>query len=222
MDTTQDLLRGPRMEPANGGPAAGLVVLLHCFGADGRQLIPLAGRLQQSLPDVAFVAPHGPVAVAGPTLRGWAEMRIPFDEEDQWEGIVATAPMVDRFVSIERDRRGLSASQIVLVGFSQGAMMALHVGLRRDEAVGAIIGYSGFLVGPGHLDEITVRPPATLIHGNRDPVVSVDTMMKSATALEEVGVPVETIVLPGLGHRVDARGMSAGRTAIQRALGQDA
>jgi len=218
MNDQPDVLSGPRLTPLSGGPASGLVVLLHGYAANGGQLIGLGKQLQQSLPDVEFVAPHGPVSLFATNLRAWAELRVPFDEVHLWRGIVATAPHLDDFVDGERDRLELSDKQVAFVGFSQGAMMALHVGLRRSEPPAAIVAYSGFVVGRKHLDEITVRPPVTLIHGEDDPVVPIEAMRLTAAALEEVDVPVETFILPDLGHTIDAEGGQVGAQALQRAF----
>ena len=212
-------LDGPRLEPASGGPATGLVVLLHGYAATGDQLIPLGRALQRVLPDVACVAPHGPLELLGPNLRAWAELRIPFDEEHLYKGTVATAPLVQRFIDDERDQLGLTDAEVALVGFSQGAVTALHVGLRRPEPVATIVSYSGFIAGRRHLDEITARPPVTLIHGDRDWVVPIMAMELTAEALREADVPVETVVVQGLGHIIDAEGMDAGAEALQQALG---
>lgn len=222
MTETHVVLDGPRLHPLNGGPASGLVVLLHGYGSNGDDLIQLGRQFQPALPDVAIVAPHGHLTLGGPDQRAWFELTMPMTEHQRWTGAVAAEPVINQFIDAERDRLGLTDDRVVLVGFSQGTIMALHVALRRDEPVGAIVGFSGMLAGPDHLDEITARPPVTLIHGDRDPVVPIEAMQASAAALLAAGVPVETVVSRGLGHSVDMQGMYTGLEAVQRAFGQDA
>jgi phospholipase/carboxylesterase len=207
-------LEGPRLEHSGSGPAAGLVVLLHGHRSSGDDLIHLARQVQPVLPDVAFVAPHGPEAIGAG--RRWFELTSA-DPERLWRGAAGARSALDRLLDAERDRLKITDDRIVLVGFSQGAVMALHVGLRRRSLAG-IVGYSGFLAGPDHLGDITARPPVTLIHGERDGIVPVDAMHAAAAALKRAGVPVTTHVIRDLGHSINLEGMLAGVDAIQQAL----
>jgi phospholipase/carboxylesterase len=211
-------LDGPRLGPLSGRPATGLVVLLHGYGSNGDDMIQFAGQIQPSLPDVAFIAPHGHLTLGSSSRRAWIDLTPPLDPQQIWRGAVAARPVLDRFLDVERDRLGIEDQRIVLVGFSQGTFMALHVGPRRERAVGAIVGYSGLLSGPEHLDEITARPPVTLVHGDLDQVVSLKEMHAGAAALERAGVPVTTYVATGIGHSIDTRGMLVGIEAIQAAV----
>jgi phospholipase/carboxylesterase len=212
--TAEYRLDGPRLDHAGSGPAAGLVVLLHGHRSSGDDLIHLARQVQPVLPDVAFIAPHGPEAIGA--ARRWFELTSA-DPERLWRGAAGARPALDRFLDAERDRLRITDDRIVLVGFSQGAVMALHAGLRRPSVAG-IIGYSGFLAGADHLGDITARPPVTLIHGERDGIVPVEAMHSAAAALKRAGVPVKTRVIHDLGHSINLEGMLAGVEAIQQAL----
>ena len=145
-------LDGPRI-PASGGRAKGLVVFLHGYGADGGDLIELGKHWRALLPQTAFVSPHAPERCAGaPTGRQWFALtnRPPHDPggaEDRWNGVVKARGPIDAFLDAELERLGLDDSKLALVGFSQGSMMAMHLGLRRRRAPAAILGYSGLLVG---------------------------------------------------------------------------
>jgi phospholipase/carboxylesterase len=138
------VLDGPRLDRAGAGQATGLVVLLHGHRSNGDDLIHLARQVQPVLPEVAFAAPDGPQAIGAG--RRWFELTSA-DPAVIWRGAVGARPSLDRFLDAERDRLGITDEQIVLVGFSQGALMALHVGLRRP-ALAGIVGYAGFLAGP--------------------------------------------------------------------------
>lgn len=208
-------LDGPRLEPEAGKPPSGLVVLLHGFAANGRQLVPLALEWRTRWPDLAYVAPDAPYTLGSSRIRSWTEPRLPVDDAAFWEGLVALAPEIDRFLDAQLARYGVEEPRMALVGFSQGAMTVLHVGLRRAASPAVILGYSGSLVGPEHLDEITARPPVTLIHGEDDPVIPVADMDASAQALEDAGLTVRTVVIPDLGHRLDMRAMEAGAEALR-------
>ena len=202
---TTGQLDGPRLEPHGRSPSA-LVVLLHGYGANGDDLIALGDAWRQWLPDVAFVAPNAPQTIPG--MYGglqWFALTLR-DPSEYVRGVEAAQPALDRFLDAELARYRLAPSRLVLVGFSQGTMMALHVGLRRPAAPAAIVAYSGLLAGPDRLGETTARPPVLLIHGEADDLIPVEALHAGREALAGAGVPVEWHVRPGLGHGIDAEG----------------
>src|SRR5262245_48387881 len=126
-------LDGPRLEP-RAAPARQLVVFLHGYGADGNDLIDIGRAWQKLLPQAAFVSPHAPERCAmAPGGRQWFALTFR-DPGERWTGVNAAAPLIDRFLDAELARHELPPSALALVGFSQGTMMALHVGLRRAAA----------------------------------------------------------------------------------------
>jgi phospholipase/carboxylesterase len=144
-------LDGPRLEPRSG-TARQLVVFLHGYGADGNDLIDIGRAWQGLLPDAAFVSPHAPHPCGqAPMGREWFPLTFR-DPDERWIGVNAAAPDLNAFLDAELQRRKLPPSALALVGFSQGTMMALHVGLRRKVAPAAIVGYSGMLVTPEDID----------------------------------------------------------------------
>src|SRR2546428_11997739 len=169
-------LDGPRLEPRSG-PARQLVVFLHGYGADGNDLIDIGRAWQPLLPEAAFVSPHAPRPCGqAPMGREWFPLTFR-DPNERWSGVNAAAPVLTRFLHAELALRGLPASALALVGFSQGTMMALHVGLRRATPPIAIVGCSGLLVVPPDTNpdklaaEIKSRPPVLLIHGDQDDLI---------------------------------------------------
>jgi len=196
-------LDGPRMEPRGAAPDA-LVVLLHGYGANGDDLITLADAWRARLPDAAFVAPNAPETIPGmPGSLQWFPLTM-HDPTEYWRGAVAAQPGLDAFLDAELARYRLPAGRLVLVGFSQGTMMALHVGLRRRAAPAAVVGFSGLLAGPEHLGEARVRPPILLIHGAADDLIPVDIIHIAREQLAKAGYLVEWHVREGLGHGIDA------------------
>ena len=106
-------------------------------------------------------------------------------------------------------RYGLDESKTVLVGFSQGTMMALHLGLRRANPLAGIVGFSGMLAGPDTLAaEIKSRPPVLLVHGDSDEMLPAVLTQRAARALEENGVKVDVHIARGVGHGIDQTGLS--------------
>jgi len=212
-------LDGSRLAPLSGAQPNALVILLHGYGSNGDDLISLARMIQPALPDAAFVAPHAPSRM--PRMAGayqWWPIDT-FSMAERAAGAAAAAPTLDAFITRECEATGLPNDRVLLVGFSQGTMMALHVGLRRAQPVAGIVGISGMLVAPERLlAEIESRPPVLLIHGDRDDVVPFRSMELASTALTAAGVPVETHVSPGLGHSVGQDGLQAATAFAVRAL----
>ncbi len=212
-------LDGPRLGPADGGPAKALVVMLHGVGADGNDLIGLAPMWASLLPGVAFVSPNAPEACdMAPYGYQW------FSLQDRrpaamLAGVQAAAPVLNAFLDRELERLGLGPERLALVGFSQGTMTALYTAPRRPSAVAGVLGYSGALIGAETLAiEATARPPVMLVHGTADPIVPFGAMTAAEQALGAAGIPVESHARPGLAHGIDEDGLRLGVGFLKRVL----
>jgi phospholipase/carboxylesterase len=202
-------LTGPSFPPASGGPPKQVVILLHGLGADGDDLIGLAPYFAQALPDAEFLSPHAPYPCdMAPFGRQWFSLqdRRP---EALLAGLDRVRPLFESYLDSVLESRGLTAADLALVGFSQGTMLSLHTAFRRPAPIAALVGFSGLLAAPDRLmAEIASRPPVLLVHGDQDPVVDFGFMDLAARALTALGVPVETLARPGLGHSIDDEGLS--------------
>jgi len=208
-------LDGPRIEPRSGH-AKQLVVFLHGYGADGNDLIEIGRAWAALLPDAAFVSPHAPRPCGqAPVGREWFPLTFR-DLNERWTGVNVAAPGLDAFLDAELQRRNLPPSALALVGFSQGTMLALHVGLRRAVPPVAIVGYSGMLIMPGDaisdafVAEIVSRPPVLLIHGDADDLIPVQAILHAAQGLAALEVPVQWHISSGIGHGIDQEGLRHG------------
>jgi phospholipase/carboxylesterase len=218
-------LTGPRLAPRSGGRAKQLVVFLHGYGADGNDLIEIGRQWQRWLPDAAFVAPNAPELIPGqPMGRQWFALTFR-DPHERWRGVNHAGPGLEAFLEAELARHELPAGKLALVGFSQGTMMALHVGLRRAQSPAAIVGLSGMLVmeegkGPESLKpQIRSKPPILLIHGDQDDLIPVEALFLSAEALAAADVPCEWHLSAGVGHGIDGEGLRHGGLFLARAFG---
>jgi len=214
-------LDGPRIEPRSG-PARQLVVFLHGYGADGNDLIEIGRDWQGVLPHASFVSPHAPRPCGqAPMGREWFPLTFR-NPDERWNGVNAAAPGLNAFLDSELKRHNLPPSALALVGFSQGTMMSLHVGLRRTIPPAAIVGYSGMLIMPGDVmseafaAEIKSRPPVLLIHGDEDQLIPVQAVNHSAQGLAAVEVPVQWHISPGIGHGIDQEGLRQGGEFLAR------
>ena len=202
-------LEGASHDPHSGGKPGHLVVLLHGYGADGNDLIGLAPVLAPLMPDVVFHAPNAPYPCEGnPFGYQWFGISR-LDPQVAAAGVRGAAPFVDAFLDDTMATYGLDESKTVLIGFSQGTMMSLHVGLRRPKPLAGIIGFSGMLAAPEALGaEIKSRPPVLLVHGDSDQMIPPLMTERAAQALDQNGVKTTMHIAPGIGHGIDQMGLS--------------
>ncbi len=213
-------LSGPSLPPRDGGPPRQVVALLHGVGADGHDLIGLAPPLAAHLPGAAFVAPDAPFPCDMASFgRQW------FSLQDRrpaalLAGLDAAVPPLEAFLDGLLAAHRLGNRHLALVGFSQGAMLALHAAPRRAPPVAAVLGYSGALVGGERLAaEARGQPPTLLVHGDMDDVVPFAALAAATSALEAAGFPVRSLARTGLGHAVDSEGIEAGGRFLREAFG---
>jgi phospholipase/carboxylesterase len=216
-------LRAGRVEPQSGDLRSA-VVFLHGYGANGADLLGLAEPLAPHLPDTLFLAPDAPEHCAGSPM-GFQWFPIPWidgsSEEMAADGLRRAAADLDAFLTGLMVDEELLPEQVALVGFSQGSMMALHVAPRRDDAVAAIVAFSGRLLEPELLvDEALSRPPVLLVHGDQDQVVPPQAMPQAAEALQRAGwTDVYAHIMRGTAHGIAPDGLSVALAFLRDRLG---
>jgi phospholipase/carboxylesterase len=214
-----NIIDGPRLSPASGAKTQALIVLLHGYGSNGDDLIGLAPYWKNKLAHAQFVAPNAPDRVAGaPMGYQWFPLSR-MDERELELGVERAASSLNRFIDHELARHGLDESKLALVGFSQGTMMALHVGLRREKAPACILGFSGALAAPHKLkNEAKSKPPILLVHGDRDDVIPLGAMFEAARALAEAELSAQWHVSYGAPHTIAPDGLELGGAFLAMAL----
>jgi phospholipase/carboxylesterase len=218
------VLDSDRRGPARG-KASSLVVFLHGYGANGADLLGLADPLAAHMPGAAFVAPDAPERCAGAPF-GFQWFPIPFidgsSEEERHAGMMRAVDDLNAFLDAVLADEGLSADRMILLGFSQGTMMSLHVAPRRAEAVAGVVGFSGRLLDPEALaDEVVSRPPVLLLHGDQDDVVPVQSLPEAGDALSQAGFEVFAHIMQGTAHGIAPDGLSVALAFMRDRLGLD-
>ena len=213
------MLDGPTRLPAAGGAAQSLVIFLHGYGSNGDDLIGLAEYWRQALANTAFASPNAPEICPGaPDGYQWWGLGD-LSPGGRSAGVRRPAARLNACIDAQLAHHDLAEDRLALVGFSQGTMMALHVGPRRARTLAGIVGYSGMLADPDELAaEVVTRPPVLLIHGDADEMLPVASLAKAKQGLEAAGLDVAAHVAPGLGHSIDEMGLRLGASFLAHRL----
>ncbi len=217
------VLKAGRKPPLSGNVRS-VVVFLHGYGANGADLLGLADPLGEHLPDTLFVAPDAPEEVAGmPGAFQW--FPIPWldgsSEEAAERGMRAAVDDLNAFLDALMVDEDVLPEQVVLFGFSQGTMMALHVAPRRPDPVAGIVAFSGRLLSPETLaDEVVSRMPVLLVHGDVDDMVPPASLPEAVEALQQAGFQdVFAHVMKGTGHGIAPDGLGVALAFMRDKLG---
>ena len=212
-------LTGPSSAPANGAKPTSLVILLHGYGSNGDDLIGLAPYWRQALPETLFVSPNAPQPVPGSVggYQWWPLTSLA--PPARAAGVRVSAGLLNTFIDEQLAATGLSEDKLALVGFSQGTMMALHVGPRRARRIAGIVGYSGMLADPDALAaEVKTKPPVLLVHGDADTVLPVASLHEAERRLKVLDFEVASHVSRGLTHSIDEAGLTLGARFLYERL----
>lgn len=206
------VLQSERKEPVSGTTRS-VVVFLHGYGANGADLLGLADPLGEHMPDTLFIAPDAPERCPGSPL-GFQWFPISWldgsSEDEARRSMDAAIEDLNAFLDALMVDEDILPEQLALFGFSQGTMMSLHVGPRREDALAGIVGFSGRLLEPDLLvDEVKTKPPVLLVHGDQDEVVPPQSLSEAAVGLEKAGFKeVFAHVMKGTGHGIAPDGLS--------------
>ncbi len=216
-------LQAGRKEPVSGEMRSA-VVFLHGYGANGADLLGLADPLAEHMPDTLFLAPDAPEACAGAPM-GYQWFPIPWidgsSEEEANAGLLRASDDLNAFLDGVMVDEDLLPEQVMVLGFSQGTMMGLHVLPRREDEVAGLVAFSGRMMQPELLaDEVVCRPPVLLIHGDQDDVVPPQSLPQAAEALQGAGwKEVYAHVMKGTGHGIAPDGLQIALAFMRDRLG---
>ncbi len=192
------------------------------MGRMAADLLGLGDALAPHLPGTVFLAPDAPQRCVGNPF-GFQWFPIPWldgsSEEAAREGMAASVSLFNAFLDARLVEEGLGPEALALVGFSQGAMMSLHVAPRRNEAIAGVVAISGRLLVPERLAaEAVVKPPVLLVHGDQDPVVPFADMGLAGDALVAAGFDTFGHVMEGTGHGIAPDGLGVALQFLKERL----
>ncbi|MDE0531065.1 MAG: alpha/beta fold hydrolase [Albidovulum sp.] len=211
--------------PPRSGSANSLVIFLHGYGADGANLLDLAGFLAAFLPDSSFLAPDAP-EICRSNPFGFQWFPIPWidgsSEQELSDSFEASKRDLNEFIDNAIEERNLLPRDVALLGFSQGTMLALSVAPLRPDPVACVVGFSGRLLNGEILQSgKIVRPPVFLAHGDRDELVPPSSLKYSGESLIRAGFEVEMHVSQGFGHEIAPEELKKAGSFMAKRLGSN-
>ena len=195
------------------------VVLCHGYGGDGKDISALAINWQRFLPDAIFLCPNAPeICDINPQGYQW------FDHASEKEEIILEKSLVaEEKLSIFLDQVfnnfKIEANNLALVGFSQGCMISIQVGLKKKEQINCIVGYSGKVINKKHLSgNIKSKPKIFLMHGENDTIVSPTSLLEAKEYLSNLGLKIKAKMFKDCEHKIPIEGSSLGLEFLKKNL----
>ena len=195
------------------------IILCHGYGGDGKDISTLAINWQRFLPDAIFLCPNAPeVCAVNPQGYQWFDLTSEKEEVILEKSLIAEKKL-SIFLDQVYNNFQLSPSNLAFVGFSQGCMMAIQVGLKKKEKINCLIGYSGKIINQKHLsDNINSKPKIFLMHGANDKIVPPTHLLEAKEFLNNYGLKIKTRLFNNCEHRIPVKGVSLGLEFLTKNL----
>ena len=208
---TSYILDVTSISPLSKNKPRQVIVLCHGYGGDGKDISALAINWQRFLPDAIFLCPNAP-EICSVNPQGYQWFDLASEEE---EVILEKSLVAEKKLSIFLDQVfenfQLGPSNLALVGFSQGTMMGIQVGIKKKNKINCLIGYSGKIINQKHLsDNINSKPKIFLMHGANDTIVPPTHLLEAKEFLNNYGLKIKTKLFNNCEHRISVEGVSLG------------
>ena len=216
---TNYILNTTSVLPLSKNKPRQVVVLCHGYGGDGKDISALAMNWQRFLPDTIFLCPDAPeICSVNPSGYQWFDLTSDSEEIILEKSLLAEEKL-NTFLNQIYNNFQLESSKLALVGFSQGCMMCIQVGLKQKKEIGCIIGYSGKIINQKHLsNNIITKPKIFLMHGTNDEIVLPTHLLDSKEYLKKNGIKIKTKLFKDCEHRIPVEGVSLGLGFLKKNL----
>jgi len=195
------------------------IILCHGYGGDGKDISALAINWQRFLPEAIFLCPNAP-EICAVSSQGyqWFDLTTEKEEIILEKSLIAEEKL-SKFLDQVFDNYQLEPSNLALVGFSQGCMISIQVGLKKKKKINCLIGYSGKVINKKHLSEnVNSKPKIFLMHGSNDTIVSPIYLLEAKEYLSNLGLKVKTKMFKNCEHRIPVEGSSLGLEFLKKNL----
>jgi phospholipase/carboxylesterase len=207
------------VSPASGNKPQQAIVLCHGYGGDGKDISTLAISWQRFLPDTIFLCPNAPEACSvSPQGFQWFDLATEEEKVILEKSLVAEEKLSE-FIDQVCDNYQLEPTNLALVGFSQGSMLCIQVGIKKKKQINCLVGYSGKVINQKHLsNNINSKPKIFLMHGENDTIVSPTHLLEAKEYLKKQGINVKIKMFKNCEHRIPVEGTSQGLKFLKKNL----
>ena len=201
-----------------------LVIFLHGYGSNGENLISLSQEFLPIIPDAHFISPNAVEPWEGgfPNSYQWFSLYAGMERKtlvDLADNIKKSNQILQNFINSQLKKFNLTWQNLFLVGFSQGAMMAIYQGLISKQKPRGIISYSGKVILPEMLGEQTIsKPEICLIHGEIDSVLPFENFLEAKKILSEREISFQAHAIDNLDHSIDIHGVKLGIEFLKKLI----
>ena len=216
---TSYILESTTIFPLSKNKPQQAIILCHGYGGDGKDISALAINWQRFLPDAIFLCPNAPeVCAINPQGYQWFDLTSEKEEIILEKSLIAEEKL-NTFLNQVSDNLQLESSNLMLVGFSQGCMISIQVGLKRKKQINCLIGYSGKVINQKHLSEnINSKPKIFLMHGENDTIVPPTHLLEAKEYLKKCGINIKTKMFKNCEHKIPVEGSSLGLAFLKKNL----
>jgi len=216
---TSYILDVTSVSPASGNKPQQAIILCHGYGGDGKDISTLAMSWQRFLPDAVFLCPNAPEACSvSPQGFQWFDLATEEEKVILEKSLVAEEKLSE-FIDQVCDNYQLEPTNLALVGFSQGSMLCIQVGIKKKKQINCLIGYSGKVINQKHLsNNINSKPKIFLMHGENDTIVSPTHLLEAKEYLRKQGINVKIKMFKNCEHRIPVEGTSQGLKFLKKNL----
>ena len=193
------------------------IILLHGYGGDGKDISMLSLNWKRHMPNTVFICPNGYEQCAiNPSGYQWFDLTKE-DPKYILEETLKAEKKLNNFLDEIKEFYNLSSNDICLSGFSQGCMISLQTGLKREDKINSIIGYSGKIIDIKHIENnIKSKPDIILMHGDKDEVVPVSFLLEAKELFNRIDYNIQTKIFQNCEHRIPQEGSSLGLEFIKK------
>ncbi len=216
---TDYILNTISISPLSGNKPRQAVILCHGYGGDGKDISVLANNWKRFLPDAIFLCPDAPdVCSVNPQGYEWFDLASEKEEIILEKSLMAEEKL-SKFLDQVSNHFQLEFNNLALVGFSQGSMICIQVGLKKDKKINCLIGYSGKIINQKHLSKnIKSKPKIFLMHGSNDTIVPPTHLLEAKEYLNKNGFKIKTKLFSNCEHRIPVEGTSLGLGFLRKNL----
>ncbi len=216
---TNYILNTTTISPLSKNKPKQIIILCHGYGGDGKDISLLAINWQRFMPEAIFLCPDAPeVCAVNPQGYQWFDLTLE-TEDAILEKSLKAEEVLNVFLDQVYDNLQLEPNNSALVGFSQGCMISIQVGLKKKKQINSLVGYSGKIINQKHLsDNINSKPKIFLMHGQDDTIVPPTHLLEAKEYLNGLGLKIKTKLFKNCEHKIPIEGSSLGLAFLRKNL----